>query len=128
MPPAGITGEGVAWARLTAAGVVAGGAVGREVGVGVDEGRAVGVKVAVGDEVPDKGGWPAGTGGPKGEQLNPAMATAPKTAITQKLLELKGGVEAPCPLHARFIGNRVNMQLVSTIYILSATGRKVKEG
>ena len=108
MPPAGITGEGVAWVRLVAASVVTDVGVGRAVGAGVDEALAVGVKVEVGDEVPDKSGWPAGVGGPKGEQLSPTMATIPrvKAATPQNLLGTEGGIEALCPVDKRFIGTR----------------------
>jgi hypothetical protein len=110
MPPTGITGEGVAWTRLTAVGVVTGVAAGREVSSGVGGVMAVGVEVEVGDGVAEKGVWVAGVGGPKGEQPSPMMATTPKVqAVTQNLLGIEGRIDEPLSTDKRSIGNNQNV-------------------
>jgi len=107
MPPAGITGEGVAWTRLTAVGVATDVATGREVGPGVGDVVAVGVEVEVGDRATDKGVEVAGAGGPKGEQPSPMTATTPKVqAATQNLLGTEGRIDDPLLIDKRFIGNK----------------------
>ena len=107
MPPAGITGEGVAWTRLTAIGVVTDVAVGEKVGSGVGDVVAVRVEVKVGDGAADKGVWTEGAGGPKGEQLSPMVATIPRIqALPQNLLGIEDRIGDPLSTDKRFIGNR----------------------
>ena len=109
MPPSGITGEGVAGTRLTAAGVVTGVAAGREVGSGVGDVVAVGVEVKVADGAADKGVPTAGAGGPKGEQPSPMIAMAPRVqATTQNLLSPKGKIDDPFSTDKCFISNNSN--------------------
>ena len=109
MPPAGITGEGVAGTRLTAVGVATGVAVGREVGSGVGDVVAVGVEVEVADGAADKGVPATGAGGPKGEQPSPMIAMAPRVqAATQNLLGTKGRNDDPFSTDKCFIGNNSN--------------------
>jgi hypothetical protein len=110
MPPAGITGEGVAWTRLTVVGVVTGVAAGSKVGSGVGDAMAVGVEVEVGDGAADKGVRAAGAGGPKGEQPSPMMATSPRIqAAPQNLLGTEGRIDVPFSADKRFIGNKQNV-------------------
>jgi hypothetical protein len=110
MPPAGITGEGVAWIRLTAVGVVTGVAAGKEVGSGVGDVMAVGVEVEVGDGAIDRGVPVAGAGGLEGEQPSPMMAMIPRVqAATQNLLGTEGRIDDPLSTDKRFIGNKQNV-------------------
>lgn len=110
MPPAGITGEGVAWTRLTAVGVVTGVAAGEEVSSGVGDVMAVGVEVEVGDGAIDRGVRIAGAGGPKGEQPSPMMAMTPRVqAAPQNFLGTAGRIDDPLSTDKRFIGNKQNV-------------------
>jgi hypothetical protein len=107
MPPAGITGEGVAWTRLTAIGVVTDVAVGEEVGSGVGGVVAVGVEVKVGDGAADKGVRTEGADGPKGEQPSPMVATIPRTqAPPQNLLGIEDRIGDPLSTDKCFIGHK----------------------
>ncbi len=82
-------------------------AVGSEVGSGVGDIMAVGVEVEVGDGAADKGVWAEGTGGPKGEQPSPMMATIPMVqAATQNLLGTEDRIDDPLSTDKRFIGNK----------------------
>ena len=80
--------------------------VGREVGSGVGDPMAVGVRVEVGEETGDKGMRVTGTGGPKGEQPSPTIATIPRIqAATQSFLGTKGRIDDLLSTDKRFIGN-----------------------
>jgi len=107
---------------------------------------AVGVEVEVGDGATDKGMRAEGTGGPKGEQPSPIMATIPRVqAATQNLLGTEDRIDDPFLIDKRFIGNNKTYQVIilsrdprqelghrsteiksRTPYILSLIGQKVK--
>ena len=109
MPPAGMTGEGVAWTRLTAVSVATAVAVGRTAGPGVGDVVAVGVDVEVGDRATDKGARVVGTAGPKGEQPSPVTATTPRIQATpQNLLGTEDKIDDLLLTDKRFIGNKQN--------------------